>query len=153
MSWSTKNIPDLHGKVAVVTGANGGLGLASAKALAGRGAHVVMAARNQAKAADALAEILAAHPALEPMVETLRAAPQPWRLDLMEDMVAQAETAAGGRNVSLEPLSAEAVAKLRALPSALALGLFPAEEATDPTAPPATDSAASDVPANPEQTA
>ncbi len=62
MSWSTKNIPDLHGKVAVVTGANGGLGLASAKALAGSGAHVVMAARNQAKAADAHAEILAAHP-------------------------------------------------------------------------------------------
>ncbi len=63
MSWSTKNIPDLHGKVAVVTGANGGLGLASAKALAGSGAHVVMAARNQAKAAEAHAEILAAHPA------------------------------------------------------------------------------------------
>jgi len=62
MSWSTNDIPDLHGKVAVVTGANGGLGLASAKALAGKGAHVVMAARNQAKAADAHAEILAAHP-------------------------------------------------------------------------------------------
>ncbi|MCP9272526.1 SDR family NAD(P)-dependent oxidoreductase [Mycolicibacterium arenosum] len=62
MSWSIKNIPDLRGKVAVVTGANGGLGLASAKALAGHGAHVVMAARNQAKAADARAEILAAHP-------------------------------------------------------------------------------------------
>ncbi len=62
MSWSTKNVPDLHGKVAVVTGANGGLGLASAKVLAGHGAHVVMAARNQAKAADARGEILAAHP-------------------------------------------------------------------------------------------
>ncbi len=62
MSWSAKDIPDLHGKVAAVTGANGGLGLASAKALAGKGAHVVMAARNQAKAADARAEILAAHP-------------------------------------------------------------------------------------------
>lgn len=62
MSWSTKNISDLHGKVAVVTGANGGLGLASAKALAASGAHVVIAARNQAKAADARAEILAAHP-------------------------------------------------------------------------------------------
>ena len=36
-SWSTQDIPDLHGKVAVVTGANGGLGLASAKALAGSG--------------------------------------------------------------------------------------------------------------------
>ncbi len=62
MSWTATDIPDLHGKVAVVTGANGGLGLASAKALAGKGAHVVMAARNQAKAADAHAEILAAHP-------------------------------------------------------------------------------------------
>jgi NAD(P)-dependent dehydrogenase (short-subunit alcohol dehydrogenase family) len=62
MSWSTKDIPDLHGKVAVITGANGGLGLASAKALAGRGAHVVMAVRNEAKAADAHAELMAAHP-------------------------------------------------------------------------------------------
>ncbi|MCG7578823.1 SDR family NAD(P)-dependent oxidoreductase [Mycolicibacterium sp. OfavD-34-C] len=62
MSWSTEDIPDLHGKTAVVTGANGGLGLASAKALAGHGAHVVMAARNQTKAASARDEILAAHP-------------------------------------------------------------------------------------------
>lgn len=62
MFWSADDIPDLHRTVAVVTGANGGLGLASAKALAGKGAHVVMAARNQAKAADAHAEILAAHP-------------------------------------------------------------------------------------------
>lgn len=62
MSWSANDIPDLHGKVAVVTGANGGLGLASAEALAGKGAHVVMAARDQAKAASALAEILATHP-------------------------------------------------------------------------------------------
>lgn len=63
MTWSTKDIPDLHGRVAVVTGANGGLGLASAKALAGKGAHVVMAARDQAKAIDARREILAANPA------------------------------------------------------------------------------------------
>lgn len=62
MSWSTNDIPDLHGRTAVVTGANGGLGLASAKALAGHGAHVVMAARNQTKAASARDEILAAHP-------------------------------------------------------------------------------------------
>ncbi len=62
MSWSTRDIPDLHGKVAVVTGANGGLGLASAKALSAKGAHVVMAARNQAKASAAHDEILAAYP-------------------------------------------------------------------------------------------
>lgn len=62
MSWTTKDIPDLSGKVAVITGANGGLGLASAKALAGKGTHVVMAARNQDKAAAARDEILHDHP-------------------------------------------------------------------------------------------
>lgn len=62
MSWTTADIPDLSGKVAVVTGANGGLGFESAKALAGAGAHVVMAARNREKAQAARAEILAAHP-------------------------------------------------------------------------------------------
>lgn len=60
--WSTQDIPDQTGRVAVITGANGGLGLASAKALAGKGAHVVMAARNQDKAAAAHDEIVAAHP-------------------------------------------------------------------------------------------
>jgi NAD(P)-dependent dehydrogenase (short-subunit alcohol dehydrogenase family) len=62
VTWTAQDIPDLTGRVSVVTGANGGLGLASAKALAGRGAHVVMAARNQAKAASARDEILASHP-------------------------------------------------------------------------------------------
>ena len=41
----------------VVTGANGGLGLATARALARAGAHVVMTARNQEKAAAAVADI------------------------------------------------------------------------------------------------
>jgi NAD(P)-dependent dehydrogenase (short-subunit alcohol dehydrogenase family) len=63
MGWSISDIPDMSGKVAVVTGANGGLGLESAKALAGAGAHVVMAARNQVKARGAYDEIEAAHPA------------------------------------------------------------------------------------------
>ncbi len=50
MTFTEASIPDLTGKVAVVTGANGGLGLETTKALARRGAHVVMAARNEAKA-------------------------------------------------------------------------------------------------------
>ena len=62
MSWNTSNIPDLSGKIAVVTGANGGLGLESAKALAGAGAHVVMAARNQDKAQEAYDEIVSEYP-------------------------------------------------------------------------------------------
>jgi NAD(P)-dependent dehydrogenase (short-subunit alcohol dehydrogenase family) len=62
MGWNTSDIPNLDGKVAVVTGANGGLGLESSKALAGAGAHVVMAARNQDKAKAAFDEIKATHP-------------------------------------------------------------------------------------------
>ncbi len=62
MAFTEASIPSLAGKFAVVTGANGGLGLATAKALAGAGAHVIMAARNQSKAETAKDEILAAHP-------------------------------------------------------------------------------------------
>lgn len=51
--WTEANLPDLSGKLAVVTGANSGLGLQTARALATRGAKVVMACRNAKKAADA----------------------------------------------------------------------------------------------------
>jgi len=63
MSWSTRDIPDLGGRTAIVTGANGGLGLETARALAGAGAHVVMAARNQTKAAEAAHDIRRSHAA------------------------------------------------------------------------------------------
>jgi NAD(P)-dependent dehydrogenase (short-subunit alcohol dehydrogenase family) len=62
MSWTSRDIPDQHGRTAVVTGANGGLGLATARDLAAKGAHVVMAVRNQAKAAAAVDEIRSAVP-------------------------------------------------------------------------------------------
>ena len=57
MAWTTADIPDQSGQVAVVTGANGGLGLQVARELARKGGHVVMAARDQAKAEAARASI------------------------------------------------------------------------------------------------
>src|SRR6187397_3207724 len=57
MSWTIADIPSQEGRTAVVTGANGGLGLETARALAAAGAHVVMAARDQDKAATARASV------------------------------------------------------------------------------------------------
>jgi NAD(P)-dependent dehydrogenase (short-subunit alcohol dehydrogenase family) len=53
MARSTADIPDLTGTVAVVTGANGGLGLEVARELAREGALVVMASRDRAKTEEA----------------------------------------------------------------------------------------------------
>ncbi|GAA2977771.1 NAD(P)-dependent dehydrogenase (short-subunit alcohol dehydrogenase family) [Microbacterium terrae] len=62
MAFTRDSIPDLGGRVAVITGANGGLGLATAQAFAAKGAHVVMAVRDLDKAAIAADEIRAETP-------------------------------------------------------------------------------------------
>ena len=62
MAWTTSQIPNLTGKVAVITGANSGLGFESTRALTRAGAHVVMAARDMAKGEAARAEIAAGDP-------------------------------------------------------------------------------------------
>jgi NAD(P)-dependent dehydrogenase (short-subunit alcohol dehydrogenase family) len=50
VGWKASDIPDLSGRVAVVTGGNGGLGLETSRQLAAHRAHVVIGARNLAKA-------------------------------------------------------------------------------------------------------
>jgi NAD(P)-dependent dehydrogenase (short-subunit alcohol dehydrogenase family) len=53
----TLTLPDLSGKLAVVTGANSGLGLGLARALGGAGADVIMAVRSREKGEAAITEI------------------------------------------------------------------------------------------------
>jgi NAD(P)-dependent dehydrogenase (short-subunit alcohol dehydrogenase family) len=55
--WTAADIPDQSGRIAVVTGANSGLGLVTARELARAGATVVIACRNTAKGEEAAAEI------------------------------------------------------------------------------------------------
>src|SRR4051812_12499972 len=60
--WSTDDIPDQSGRTALVTGANSGLGLHTSIALARRGARVLMACRNPARADEALERVMADAP-------------------------------------------------------------------------------------------
>ncbi|MBP2327619.1 NAD(P)-dependent dehydrogenase (short-subunit alcohol dehydrogenase family) [Kibdelosporangium banguiense] len=60
--WTAADIPDQTGRIAVVTGANSGLGLVTARELARAGAHVVVAARDPKRGARAIDEITAAVP-------------------------------------------------------------------------------------------
>ena len=69
--WTAADIPDQHGRVAVVTGANSGLGLATARELARAGAQVVMAARNTGKGEEAARRVRAEAPEADVTVEAL----------------------------------------------------------------------------------
>jgi NAD(P)-dependent dehydrogenase (short-subunit alcohol dehydrogenase family) len=60
--WTTEEIPDQTGRVAIVTGANSGLGLETTIALAQHGAHVVMACRNTERMQRARLQVLRAVP-------------------------------------------------------------------------------------------
>ncbi|THA45681.1 oxidoreductase [Streptomyces sp. A1136] len=60
--WTADLIPDQAKRVFVVTGANSGLGLATTRALARKGGHVILAVRDEAKGHLAAAEITAEQP-------------------------------------------------------------------------------------------
>jgi NAD(P)-dependent dehydrogenase (short-subunit alcohol dehydrogenase family) len=69
--WTDTDIPDLHGRTAVVTGANSGLGYQTALGLARHHAQVVMACRNQRKGAEALGRIRSEVPAADVTLASL----------------------------------------------------------------------------------
>jgi len=69
--WSMEQARDQSGRLAIVTGANTGLGYETALALAGKGARVILACRNREKAEAARQGMLAQHPAAQLEVREL----------------------------------------------------------------------------------
>jgi len=69
--WTAADIPDQSGRVAVVTGANTGLGYWTAEMLADKGAHVVLAVRNLDKGKDAVDRITAQSPKADVALQQL----------------------------------------------------------------------------------
>jgi NAD(P)-dependent dehydrogenase (short-subunit alcohol dehydrogenase family) len=62
MPWTADDLPAQSGKTFIITGANSGIGYEAALALAGKGAQVVLACRDQGKGKHAAEQIRAAHP-------------------------------------------------------------------------------------------
>ncbi len=63
MNWNPEQMPPQDGSIVLITGANSGIGLEAAKALAARGARIVMACRSRDKGERALAELARHAPA------------------------------------------------------------------------------------------
>ncbi|WP_197417717.1 SDR family NAD(P)-dependent oxidoreductase [Mycobacterium sp. GA-2829] len=70
-TWTATDVPDQEGRVAVITGANTGIGYEAAAVLAGKGAHVVLAVRNTDKGRAAAERIRAATPHADVTVREL----------------------------------------------------------------------------------
>ena len=73
--WTEEDIPAQNGRIAVVTGANSGIGYSITRALALKGARVVMACRNLEKGELARQKIMDEGPVVEPEL---------WKLDLAQ---------------------------------------------------------------------
>jgi NAD(P)-dependent dehydrogenase (short-subunit alcohol dehydrogenase family) len=70
-TWTSGDVPGQHGRLAVVTGANTGLGFETARVLAARGASVVLAVRDTDKGKAAAARIAGAAPGADVTVQHL----------------------------------------------------------------------------------
>ena len=71
MAWTERNVPDQSGRLAIITGSNTGLGFDNARALAARGAKVVLAVRDTAKGEAAAARIRELTPGAQVTVQKL----------------------------------------------------------------------------------
>jgi NAD(P)-dependent dehydrogenase (short-subunit alcohol dehydrogenase family) len=69
--WTAADVPDQSGRVAIVTGANSGLGFDTAAVLADKGAHVVLAVRNLDKGNEAADRIRSKNPNAEVSLQEL----------------------------------------------------------------------------------
>jgi NAD(P)-dependent dehydrogenase (short-subunit alcohol dehydrogenase family) len=70
-NWTIREMASQQGRLAVITGATGGLGYETALALAGAGARVVLTGRNPSKGAAALQRIRAVHAGADIRYDTL----------------------------------------------------------------------------------
>jgi len=70
-NWIIEQVPSQRGKVAIITGANSGIGYQTALALASNDATVVLACRDMQKAEDAKSRILDSDPQLLPRISQL----------------------------------------------------------------------------------
>jgi NAD(P)-dependent dehydrogenase (short-subunit alcohol dehydrogenase family) len=61
-NWTIENIPDLTGKIAIVTGANSGIGYETARALARKDATVILACRDKLKGETSIRQIAQEYP-------------------------------------------------------------------------------------------
>ena len=60
--WNEDDMVDLSGKIAIITGANSGIGYEAARALSSKNAEVIMACRSMDKGEKSMGKILAINP-------------------------------------------------------------------------------------------